>query len=166
MTDESLPDLVEKASERNIEDEHGKPLPYLGWFWRDISTFSEISWHDGQYWINAAKKWDYPGNRIADNEEDLQEFREEIKEVLEKIIEQGGILKEDKLEAQRILADWAGDIHKQIYECPSCGEIKNNGYRMWDHKDDEHPDEDFDLPSAQDGEVISKNPEEIIQVHD
>jgi len=46
-----------------IVDLDDKPIPYLGWAWRDISPSHPkltLSKTEGHWWIDEATKWDYP----------------------------------------------------------------------------------------------------------
>ena len=45
-----------------IDNMDEKPIPFLGWYWRDIEPeFGRLylSWLDGKWWIDEAGKWPY-----------------------------------------------------------------------------------------------------------
>ncbi len=130
---ERLAALVTEAEENDYVDQNGKALPYLGWYWRDISGSGvRISWYDGQLWVNEPGKWGYPSTSVGNNrpegadgyvppEEyepgDLDDMCDELADVVEKVIDQGGVLKEDREAYQRILHEYAGDVPVRWYRC-------------------------------------------------
>lgn len=117
----SLKDLVKKAEDNDYVNEHEKALPYLGWFWREPTKHMQISFYQGKLWIDQARKWTYPNTRPFESKQDVREFKEDLKPVLEKIMEQGGILEEDKDKVQEILGEWASEIYKTVRYCGECG---------------------------------------------
>jgi hypothetical protein len=100
-----LLEMIEEAEEKGYVNEGGKALPYLGWFWRDISTYTAISQHNGQLWVNTPRKWDYPSISPFETEEDVEEFEAELKQVLEKVLDEG-FSQDHAVEFQKILRKW------------------------------------------------------------
>lgn len=82
MTDEEIKkEFAELATKLNelmnqddITDMDPKPIPYLGWWWRDISPEIPrlvLSWYEDHWWLDEARKWDYP-SRFAEGEEAIE----------------------------------------------------------------------------------------------
>lgn len=178
MTDmsahERLSELVRECEHEGFVNQNGKALPYLGWYWRDISRRStSISWYDGKLWLNEPRKWGYPNTTISNEPPDedgftptddylpgdLAEMCADLCEVLEKATDQGGLLREDREEFQYILFDYGGHIPVGRYRCvvDDCGEefkhrsdpLDEHGTTLYDHIENEHPDAlgDGELPN-------------------
>lgn len=126
----TLDELVNQANNRDLTWSHGKILPYLGWYWRSIRAGTVISWYDGKYWLNAPKKWGYPSYLLSDEERNELEGR--LIEVMEKILNQGGVLEEDAEKFQELFHEYAGDITTTIRVC-ECGDDYRNGFGFTKH---------------------------------
>lgn len=153
---ERLNDLVAEAEANNYVNGDGKALPYLGWYWRDVSNSAvQISWYRGKLWLNVAKKWDYPRIRITnDYDEEREEYVPgeldqmctELADVVETVVDQGGILQKQKEQVQEILFDHAGQMPVNWYSCNYCEEERANylGFEpnsLTEHIEAEHEDE-------------------------
>ena len=63
--------LNELMNQDSIADMDEKLIPYLGWVWRDITPEIPrfvLSWHEGHWWIDEARKWGYPSKMIEGEE--------------------------------------------------------------------------------------------------
>ena len=90
---EDLAKKLNKLMEDIVETE--KPIPYLGWWWRDIEDADRLPMslppmHDF-YWLDNAGKWDYPGRYL--DADDSRRVLEAMIKVAEAHIEMTTLLK-------------------------------------------------------------------------
>lgn len=102
-----ISDLLDQFHEEGIVPEDEKPIPYLGWWWREID-YAAISYHQRKLWVDAAKKWGYPMSYVSDTEG----LREDIISFLEEHLESGK--NPDNKEFQRLLFDYSSKKFKSL----------------------------------------------------
>lgn len=114
-----LDDLNDRIKEAFAELEdltEGKPLPYLGWWLGDGP--SRISWYQGKYWLDPKGKWPYPSFYISWMEGGRTDFYRWLLDEIERLVEQGGVLHEDRVRFQRKLMELSeahGPVTKREY---------------------------------------------------
>lgn len=62
-----ISEVLDLFHEEGIVHEDDKPIPYLGWWWREIEH-AVISYYQRKLWVNAARKWGYPSSSVKSNQ--------------------------------------------------------------------------------------------------
>lgn len=143
---EDLGELRGRAKENDFVNTHGKVFHYLGWTYRPPSGGRvRISYTDDKMWFDPKGKWGYPYYSVTG--EDLEQLLYRLVAILEKVVDQGGILREDEVAEQYAYADAVGgEIPVTGYRCLLCGEefsevgTFEGEYEesLWEHAEAEH----------------------------
>jgi hypothetical protein len=63
--------LNRRALDLGLDEKEQKPIPYLGWFWRNVDPDEEkipVALADDTWWLCVRNKWDYPEKELTKEE--------------------------------------------------------------------------------------------------